>query len=92
MVHLHGDLVQPAVPQHPRMLADGAPHLDPAVLRLTHVVRCGKHNGVSIVLLAILAREAEHQGVRAGEMGVSFDRIHQKARRSLSRARMIRIY
>ena len=58
MVHLYGDLVQPAVPPQPAMLADGAPHLDPTVLRLTHIVRSGEHHGVSIVRLA---REAEHQ-------------------------------
>ena len=58
MVLLYGDLVQPAIPQHPAMLPDGAPHLDPAVFRLTHIVRRGKHHGVSIVLLAC---EPEHQ-------------------------------
>ena len=38
MVHVAGELVQPAVAQHPAVLDDGAPEMLEAVHRLAHVV------------------------------------------------------
>ena len=75
MVHLAGDLVQPAVAQHPAVLGDGAPEVLEAVLRFTQIVV--RRRELVVQSSVLLAREAAHQRVIVVELEVRLQRVHR---------------
>ena len=87
-VHLGGDLIQPAVAEHPVVLADQAPHRDVGVLRLAVVVRRRERRRALVVLVAGVPH---HHRVLVRQLDVHLAGRQQDTRRLRDRRRVVGI-